>query len=332
MRPRVYFCSAAMLACFILVGASSASAQHIQDRGYFREATSAAYAQLPFICTAPDCVSYPTDAYTTDYAVAQVITIVGAVDGETFTFKAVEPDSTVLTEWVITYHSTQCFTWSGGSLCNNSGYATFWTGPLVNCQPTGSWTLQFYDNSTLTVTHQFNLSHNASGPLGITSPTANQLIQLTDQNYTATPSSGAGAALFSAGTNGGGTISWTATQSYNTSQGYGYTTSNLPPFNTANGQGQVEIYQSTGGQVKVTAQTTTSSGTVQDCVTFYVEGTQLFDPTGQLLSLYATGATPHLMTGIAQVESSYLQFFSQNLLGATALWPHESYDGGCTSA
>ena len=34
------------------------------------------------------------------------------------------------------------------------------------------------------------------------------------------------------------------------------------------------------------------------------------------------------MTGIAQHESTYLQFFSQFLLGATALWPHESNDGG----
>jgi hypothetical protein len=36
----------------------------------------------------------------------------------------------------------------------------------------------------------------------------------------------------------------------------------------------------------------------------------------------------YLMTGIAEVESSYLQFFSQDLLGTTALWPHESHDGG----
>src|SRR6266852_2063068 len=34
------------------------------------------------------------------------------------------------------------------------------------------------------------------------------------------------------------------------------------------------------------------------------------------------------MTGLAQHESAYKEFVSQNLLGATALWPHESYDGG----
>jgi len=79
----------------------------------------------------------------------------------------------------------------------------------------------------------------------------------------------------------------------------------------------------------VTAQTTASDGsTVQDSVTFYVEGTQSFDPTSQLASLYATGVSPRLMTGVAQHESTYYQFLSQNLLNATALWPHESYDGG----
>ena len=34
------------------------------------------------------------------------------------------------------------------------------------------------------------------------------------------------------------------------------------------------------------------------------------------------------MTGLAQHENGYYQFTSQDLLGATALWPTESYDGG----
>jgi len=51
--------------------------------------------------------------------------------------------------------------------------------------------------------------------------------------------------------------------------------------------------------------------------------------TNRLVSLYSTGATPRLMTGIAMVESSYRQFdATRTLYGRQDLWPLESYDGG----
>ncbi len=49
----------------------------------------------------------------------------------------------------------------------------------------------------------------------------------------------------------------------------------------------------------------------------------------QLVSDYgSTQPTPHLMTGIASVESSIEQFKSEALYGQTLYWPLESYDGG----
>src|SRR5205807_1605073 len=88
-------------------------------------------------------------------------------------------------------------------------------------------------------------------------------------------------------------------------------------FSTQSGVTQNETYQSIGGQVKVTAQATASIGTVQDCVTFYVDGLQGGIPRGnvtnQLDSLYQGAAlyptdgtaTSNLMTGVAMKESTY---------------------------
>jgi hypothetical protein len=288
--------------------------------------------------------------------------ITNPLDQEVFTFQAVAPDGTIWGQNTLTYSaSTQCFTWGGrtsdyafsGGGCNGSTNA--WSGPTLPCtldstiqdisngDPlVGTWTLQLFDSAqpgNPVITHTFNLQHNSSSQLGIISPTDNQLIDLAqDKNFTATdqtcpaPTDGAGnatAACFSAGTSSSNPINWSATLSYNTSAGYGYYTDTLPSFPTSNGQVQNEQYQATGGRVNVTAQNIASDGsTVYDCSQFYVEGTNSIDPTINLLNLYSTGATPHLMTGVAQHESTYKQFFTQTLLGATAYWPHESADGG----
>lgn len=93
--------------------------------------------------------------------------------------------------------------------------------------------------------------------------------------------------------------------------------------------------------MNATASTTASDGTtVQDCVTFYVDGVASpspLDPTTKLESLYSTGTTPHLMTGLATHESGYNQFLlpgqgSPNepdlYDGIQGLWPREPNDGG----
>lgn len=50
--------------------------------------------------------------------------------------------------------------------------------------------------------------------------------------------------------------------------------------------------------------------------------------TNRLVALYAGGATPKLMTGIAHKESTYQQFRQQSLYEHPGLWPNSSYDGG----
>jgi hypothetical protein len=63
-------------------------------------------------------------------------------------------------------------------------------------------------------------------------------------------------------------------------------------------------------------------------VTFYVLGTAIPDAaiTNRLVALYTSGATPHLLTGIAYKESSYAQFIQRTLYGISGRWPIESPD------
>lgn len=332
----------------LLFGTANAATMNLI--GEFRFATQAAYSNYwPFrTCDGTSCHTLSDSggqAYTSDYAVGQQFDIFNATDGEVFTWKATHPDGsmiTTVTTEILTYNlGTNCWSdnhgnqWCGGPL----GYIRILVGVLVACQQTGSWSFQAFDNGALVQTTSFTLSHNSSGPIGIISPTDNQLFQLTQSNYT-----GSETVPFSAGTNGSGSISWTATLHYLSSGGYGGPDPAPRTFTTASGAEHDETYQSIGGQVKVTAQTTTSIGTVQDCVTFYVEGPEgggIPNPTitSRLDSLYSTGATPNLMTGIAMKESSYSQFRTPlesnpdlfNLYATfqiAAKWPYESYDGG----
>jgi hypothetical protein len=150
-------------------------------------------------------------------------------------------------------------------------------------------------------------------------------------------------------------MSWAATLAYQTSGGYGITFNTLPGFGTTNGVEHDETYQSEGGQVQTTASTTASDGSnLQDCVTFYIDGPQTGIPsatiTGQLDSLYQHSqsyptdgtATPNLMTGIAERESTYTQFRTHAECNADlfnlyanyrvlAKWPFETELAGCIS-
>ncbi len=180
----------------------------------------------------------------------------------------------------------------------------------------GSWSITTYENGTALYANPFNVSHNPNGILGITSPTDNELFQLVDGNYNVT-----GPVNFSAGTNTGNTINWTAQLHYQSSGGYPTPAADPTPLTFPGTSYTYAGYQSIGGQVQATAQTTASDGsTVQDCVTFYVEGPETGIPdstiTGQLDNLYQHSqsyptdgtATPNLMTGVAEHESSYHQF------------------------
>ena len=153
-------------------------------------------------------------------------------------------------------------------------------------------------------------------PFTIVSPTAGQAFILSETNGTATP-----LVPFQAdGT--AGAVSWTAVLEYQTS---GMRPN--PPFqltrtfHTVAGGRADQTYASQGGKVTVTAQ----AGAQTRQATFEITGTRIPGDaiTARLVSLYK-GATPRLMTGVAQVESSYFQFKRRLLYGTSAFWPIES--------
>jgi hypothetical protein len=163
------------------------------------------------------------------------------------------------------------------------------------------------------------------GGLTIVSPAQGENFTLFQTNGTSTelvPFVAAGPA---------GTVSWNAVLEYQTSGG-----KPDPPYrrprtfqSPANGEA-AETYESQGGKVTVEAQMGSASA---GPVIFTVTGTRIAAPaiTRRLVNLYtlAGGATPRLMTGVAQVESTYLQFKRRELYGSVAFWPYESIsDGG----
>lgn len=173
----------------------------------------------------------------------------------------------------------------------------------------------------------YNLFLNGQGSgssISILSPSANQQFALSAADNTATapiPFKAGGVT---------GAVNWKAVLEYQTSGKRPATPfQSTRSFQTSgSGQGQ-ETYTSQGGKVTVTA-TSQATGARAAPVTFMVTGAALSPAaiTTRLVSLYANGATPRLITGVADQESSYLQFKQRSLYGISALWPLESYDGG----
>jgi hypothetical protein len=109
----------------------------------------------------------------------------------------------------------------------------------------------------------FTVSHG--GQVGITSPTDNELFQLLDGNYNAT-----GSVQFSAATNTGNAINWNVSLHYQSEPaGDPIPATDPTPLSFQGTSNNYAGYQSIGGQVNATAQTTASDGsTVRDCVRF----------------------------------------------------------------
>ncbi|MFY9824896.1 MAG: hypothetical protein WAM82_26195 [Thermoanaerobaculia bacterium] len=197
-------------------------------------------------------------------------------------------------------------------------------GPLV----TGTHTLELIPDSThvtlgsasrytktLTVTQ-------TSSAFTIISPASGQSFVLSEASKTATmPIS------FEAGGTAG-SVNWQSSLEYQTS-GHRPATPfrSVRTFQTLADGGIDETYIGQGGKITVTA-TAGGTGAKAKPITFLVTGTPIAaeDVTARLVSLYAQqgGATTRLMTGVAQKESSYLQFKSRSLYGTVAFWPLES--------
>jgi hypothetical protein len=95
--------------------------------------------------------------------------------------------------------------------------------------------------------------------------------------------------------------------------------------------GQTSNYQppvGRGGQVNLSATATLAGQSFTANRTAYIDGVTIPDATitNRLVALYTSGATPHLLTGIAFKESSYRQFEQNTLYGISGRWPIESPD------
>jgi hypothetical protein len=343
MLARLFFVSIGLL---LTLNARADGAQD-QNFGLYAFVTSTAYNNYKGNnCSAPYCIStFPNGsiAYTSYYTVAQEVYIIGPQEGEVWNWQVIKPDNTTVTVFTINYTSG-CYRWSTGYICGTQP-VIFWVGPSLQCpQPTGQWTSQVLDNGVVVVSAYWNLSQGG-GLIYITSPTSNQLFDLDQQNFTATS-----LVPYNASTTTGNMINWAPSLSYKTSGGDGSTFKSLPGFSTTSGQEQGETYQSEGGQIQATASTTAGDGSsVNDCVTFYIDGPQSGIPnttiTSQLDSLYPQSqsyptdgtATTNLMTGVAMKESSYAQFYypGQGVVpqpdlypGVYGKWPQEGAGGG----
>ena len=120
-------------------------------------------------------------------------------------------------------------------------------------------------------------------------------------------------------------LDWSNLLEYTTSGGRGGFKSTLP-FNTMSGQEQDETYTSMGGQLTSTVTQDSSKQKVTITITGVAIPTSVI--SNELAALYAGGYTPNLLEQIATYESSYQQFYTEELYNVVALWPHESYDGG----
>jgi hypothetical protein len=124
-------------------------------------------------------------------------------------------------------------------------------------------------------------------------------------------------------------VNWTLHLDYSTSGGLGGYSISLSGFSTPSGTSLDQTFTAEGGQITAMASATVGTSTMTAMpVAFTVTGAAVPNSliTSQLVSLYSTGATPHLLTGIAMVESSYRQFGDNTLYGQEALWPLEPGD------
>lgn len=129
-------------------------------------------------------------ANSSDVAVAVEGAMSSSADGEVISWKAIKPDGSVNFVYSWTWNNALgCWVGSDNQqFCLSAGYATVPVN-INSCTVSGaigSWSLGVYDNNVLQFSLPFTVSHNPSGLVGITSPTDNQLFDLSQSYYTAT--------------------------------------------------------------------------------------------------------------------------------------------------
>ncbi|HSC46796.1 MAG TPA: hypothetical protein VLG68_01775 [Gammaproteobacteria bacterium] len=162
--------------------------------------------------------------------------------------------------------------------------------------------------------------------LVITAPHVDDVFTLNDTDFTAANNIGF---ANTDSQNSGATVNFTVTLDYLPSSGYGASLVPSPQVVTFQSTTNTQVlhsFPSEGGRLTVDAN---EGNTNADSVKYaYIVGANA-SPTviSNLLQSLYNGATPRLLTGIAQEESSYLQFFDEVLYGVEGFWPHESPAG-----
>jgi hypothetical protein len=152
----------------------------------------------------------------------------------------------------------------------------------------------------------------------ITEPANNAHFELLDSDFTS-------ATVSFKGFVPGGFINWILDTTYTTSGGVGpFTSHNVVSTFGYNTPGEV-VYTGVGG--KVTLQPSCEVCSVTETLTIAGPESGIPDNeiTTRLVALYADGATPNLLTGVAQVESTYAQFKTIVLFSKSAKWPNENF-------
>jgi len=195
----------------------------------------------------------------------------------------------------------------------------------------GVW--QTSDISTLVFGINRNLPGDWTGgdALSIVAPKKDDTPALSTNNFTQAD------VPFNARTDKPVSVQWDTKLEYATSGGKGSVTQQSTFTSQSNNNPTINNYISCGGRLTVNA-----SATINGYLTnaspikyVYIVGTKINKNliASRLINLYTNNgttarATPHLMTGIAQKESSSAQFETRTLYGLSKLWPKESPDGG----
>jgi hypothetical protein len=212
----------------------------------------------------------------------------------------------------------------------NSSIATVNSSGTVTGQSVGTTTVTGQYTGTVCIMNPMFYCEASSLPgsasatinvcsLSMASPVNGQVFALTAGNYNqATVPLKASSAC-------PGTANWTFNYGYTSLASVTYTSTSA----TSSTIGQTSNYASpigSGGQINLSAKATLAGQQLTANSLAYIDGTTIPDSsiTSRLLALYTSGATPHLLTGIASAESSYRQFSLRSLYQAYGYWPLES--------
>lgn len=193
--------------------------------------------------------------------------------------------------------------------------------PSSTCTASFTMTMRFTDTTCNVATGTWT---NSSGSSGSDTWTRESILAIVSPKAPASYVTNVPVAFHARGLPGN-PINWALSLTYSTSGSRGPFLKTLS-FDTTHNASVSKSFAGAGGQL--TAKASQNGAQQQEIVAIAGHALTEAEITAQLVSIYSTGATPRLLTGIAQQESSYLQFKTRTLYGISALWPQESFDGG----